>query len=144
MPSPVSISERRGRAGRDADATTPVRTVFLKGGATTTLHRHDEATAWIHVVSGEIVDERFRRDAEGGFVLERRVLRRGQSMAAPADTLHRVRALSDAAFVTTSACDCARAREASPHEVDTVRRLARTGADHEWATATAVGEPVPV
>lgn len=140
---PSSISERRGRAGRDADATTPVRTVFLKGGAVTTLHRHEEPAAWIHVVAGEIVDERWSRDAEGGFVLERRVLRRGQSMAAPADTLHRIRARADAAFVTTSACDCARAHEADRHEVDTVLRLARNGVDREWASATAVGEPVP-
>lgn len=140
---PTSASKVARRRRRDEDATTKVRTVFLKDGATTTLHRHDEAAAWIHVVSGEIVDERFRRDAEGGYVHERRVLRVGQSMAAPADTLHRVSASADAVFVTTSACDCARAKEARDHEVDVVRRLARTGADREWATATAVGEPVP-
>lgn len=134
---------RRGRAGRDADATRPVRTVFLRAGDSTTLHRHEEAAAWIHVVSGDIVEERFSRDPEGGFVEERRVLRRGQSMAAPADMLHRVSALADAAFVTTSACDCGCAREAPRQEIEAVLRLARTGADRDWATTTAVGDPSP-
>lgn len=144
MRRPASTSSApRGRAGRDADATRPVRTVFLKGGDTTTLHRHDEPAAWIHVVCGEIAEERWSPDAEGGFVHERRVLRRGQSMAAPGDALHRVSAVEDAAFVTTSACDCGCANEASHHEIDAVLRLARTGADVEWATTTAVGEPVP-
>ncbi len=134
----TSISEKRRR---DADATRPVRTVFLKGGASTALHRHDEAASWLHVVSGEIVEERWSKDEEGGFVHEQRVLRRGQSMAAPGDVLHRVRAKEDAAFVTTSACDCGCAGEAAHHEVQAVLRLARTGEDREWAASTAVGTP---
>ena len=141
-PTPVPAAPR-GRAGRDADATVPVRTVFLKEGSSTSLHRHDEHVAWVHVIAGEITEERFRRDNEGGFIHEHRVLRCGQSMAAPADTLHRVSALVDTAFVITSACDCGRAREAEAHEVDIVSRLARTGCDLEWAARTAVGEPDP-
>lgn len=131
------------RSRRDADATVPVRTVFLRGGASTTLHRHGEPAAWMHVVSGEIAEERWSPDSEGGFVYERRVLRCGQSMAAPADALHRVSALVDAAFVTTSACDCGCADEADPKDVEAVMRLARTGADREWAHRTAVGAPAP-
>ncbi|HEY8429576.1 MAG TPA: hypothetical protein VIL20_14430 [Sandaracinaceae bacterium] len=120
-----------------------MRTVFLRGGASTTLHRHGEPAAWMHVVSGEIAEERWSPDSEGGFVYERRVLRCGQSMAAPADALHRVSALVDAAFVTTSACDCGCADEADPKDVEAVMRLARTGADREWAHRTAVGAPAP-
>jgi quercetin dioxygenase-like cupin family protein len=133
----------RTRSTRDSDSTAPVRTIFLRGGAASRIHRHDEAAAWIHVVSGSIVEERWRRDPEGGFVHERRVLRKGQSMAAPADALHRVSALEDAAFVTTCACDCARAKGASPSEIDTVIRLSRTGDDHMWATSTVLGADAP-
>ena len=136
-------SVRTGRSGRDADATTPVRTVFLGNGERTALHRHDEEAAWIHVLSGAIVEERWRADDEGGFVQEQRVLRAGQSMAAPVDGLHRVIALSDAAFVITSRCDCLRARQAEPREVAIMHRLARTGRDLDWAATTAVGDPVP-
>lgn len=128
---------------RDADATAPVRTIFLRRGAASRIHTHGEDAAWIHVVSGAIVEERWARDAEGGFVHERRVLRRGQSMAAPADALHRVSALEDSAFVTTCACDCARAKGASASEIDTVIRLSRTGEDHSWASATVLGERAP-
>ena len=133
----------RASRTRDADATAPVRTIFLRRGAASRIHAHDEDAAWIHVISGAIVEERWARDAEGGFVHERRVLRRGQSMAAPADALHRVSALEDAAFVTTCACDCARAKSALPSEIDTVIRLSRTGEDHAWASATALGDPAP-
>ena len=137
------MNETSVRTGRDADATTPVRTVFLGSGVRTALHRHDEATAWIHVLAGAIVEERWRADDEGGFVQEQRVLRAGQSMAAPVDGLHRVIALSDATFVITSACDCLRARQAEPREVAVMQRLARTGPDLDWAATTAVGDPVP-
>lgn len=131
-------------ARRDADSTAPVRTLFLARGAQSAVHRHAEHAAWIHVVTGEIVEERWTRDAEGGFVHERRVLRRGQSMAAPADALHRVTALEDAAFVTTCLCDCSRAKAAAASEIETVMLLARSEADHEWATATVIGEPAPL
>lgn len=130
------------RTGRDADVTTPVRTVFLEKGACTPLHRHQEHAAWIHVIAGEVVEERWRADDEGGFVRERRLLKTGQSMAAPGDALHRVSALSDAAYVITSSCDCLRAPEADPREVVVLHRLARTGSDLEWAATTAVGAPV--
>ncbi|UJR82187.1 Hypothetical protein I5071_42520 [Sandaracinus amylolyticus] len=131
------------RASRDADATTPFRTTFLRRGQSSAVHRHDETAAWIHVVAGEVVEERWTRDAEGGFVHERRTLRCGQSMAAPADALHRVTAVDDAAFVTTCACDCARARAVPARELDAVTRLARCGEDREWATATAIGVASP-
>jgi quercetin dioxygenase-like cupin family protein len=137
------MADTSGRTGRDADATTPVRTVFLSSAERTPLHRHAEEAAWIHVLSGAIVEERWRADDEGGFVQEQRVLRAGQSMAAPVDGLHRVIALSEAAFVITSACDCLRARQAEPREVAVMQRLARSGPDLEWAATTAVGEPVP-
>ena len=136
----ASISSAKP-SGRDADSTRPVRTVFLRGGAVTALHRHKEEAAWVHVVAGEILEERWSRDPEGGFVHEQRVLRHGQSMAAPADALHRVSAREDAAFVISGTCDCGCAKEAAAHEVEAVQRLARTGDDREWATTTAVGGP---
>lgn len=136
-------SAKARSASRDADSTAPVRTIFLRRGASSSVHRHGESAAWIHVVSGEIVEERWSPDPEGGFVHERRVLRRGQSMAAPADALHRVSALEDAAFVTTCACDCARAKAAPSSEIDAALLLSRSGDDREWASATAIGEPAP-
>ena len=133
----------RARSDREVDSTTPVRTIFMRRGTASTLHQHDEAAAWFHVVSGEIVEERWTRDAEGGFLYEHRRLRKGQSMAAPADTLHRIAATADATLVSTCVCDCTRARQAAAPEIDAVMRLSRSGVDREWATATAIGVPAP-
>lgn len=107
------------------------------------MHRHEEQAAWFHVVSGEILEERWTPDSEGGFLYEQRRLRAGQAMAAPASTLHRISALADAVFVSTCLCDCTRSPAAPTHEVDTVIMLSRTGVDREWATLTALGEPAP-
>ena len=137
------MAHAKPRSKRDADSTTPVRTTFLRNGQASSVHKHVEHATWVHVVSGAIVDERWTQDAEGGFVHERRVLERGQSMAAAGESLHRVHALGDAAFVTTCACGCAQADAADPREVEVVRRLSRSGVDREWATSTALGEPTP-
>lgn len=137
------MAERAHRSSkRDADSTRPVRTVFLRRGTSSTVHRHDEPASWTHVVSGVLLEERWTRDAEGGFVHERRSLRRGQSIAAPGDALRRLTAVDDdAAFVTTSICDCAHADPAPRAEVAAVTRLSRGDADRAWASATAVGAP---
>jgi uncharacterized cupin superfamily protein len=131
------------KRGREADCTTPMRTIFLKRQSSSAIHRHAEQAAWFHVVSGEIVEERWTPDSEGGFVHEERRLRTGQSMAAPADTLHCITALEDAVFVNTCLCDCTRSPAAPTHEVDTVIMLSRSGVDRDWATLTALGEPAP-
>jgi hypothetical protein len=120
-----------------------MRTTFLRRGDASPVHRHEEHATWVHVISGTIVDERWTRDTEGGFVHERRVLEHGQSMAAPGDTLHRIRALGDATFVTSCLCGCVQAEAADPHEVEIVRRLSRSSVDREWACTTALGEPTP-
>ncbi len=126
------------RSKRDADATVPVCRTFLREGDASVVHEHDEHSSWMHVVTGEIVEERWTRQDDGGFVHERRVLRGGQSMAAPGAALHRVRALGDAAFVTTCACGCTSARAAHPREVVAMQRLSRT--DDQTGTTTSQGE----
>lgn len=128
---------------RRGDDTAPVRTIFLGAGSSSAIHRHDESAAWLHVVMGEIVEERWTRDPEGGFVYERRMLRRGQSMAAPADVLHRVTAQQEAAFISTCWCDCCLARAADAEEIEAVMRLTREGGDREWALSTLNGDPTP-
>jgi uncharacterized cupin superfamily protein len=128
---------------RRGDDTAPVQTIFLAAGRSSAIHRHDESTAWLHVVTGEIVEERWTRDTEGGFIYERRKLRRGQSMAAPADVLHRVTAIEEAAFISTCLCDCCRANAADASEIDAVMRLTRDEGDREWALTTMSGSPAP-
>jgi len=137
------MSQTSLRSKRDTDATIPVHTTFLREGDASAVHEHGEHSVWMHVVAGEIVEERWTRDRDGGFEHERRVLRGGQSMAAPGDVLHRVRAIGDAAFVTTCACGCMHARAAHPRDVVTVQRLAHASADAAWATTTALGDPAP-
>jgi len=137
------MASNGAKRGREADSTTPMRTIFLRGESASAIHRHDEQAAWFHVVSGVILEERWTPDAEGGFVHEMRRLHTGQSMAAPADTLHRITALEDAVFVNTCLCDCTRSTPAPTREIDTVIMLSRTGADREWATSTALGELAP-
>lgn len=128
---------------RRGDDTAPVQTIFLAKGSSSAIHRHDESAAWLHVVTGEIVEERWTQDTEGGFVYERRRLRRGQSMAAPADVLHRVTAIEEAAFISTCLCDCCRAIAADAGEIDAVMRLTRSEDDQEWALSTMNGGPAP-
>ena len=108
------------KRGREADATRPVKTVFLKRGVATPVHHHRDVTSWTHVVAGELLDERWRRDQHGQVVHEKRVLRKDQALAAPGETLHRVRALTDTAFVTSCAedCGCASSKLGEP-DVDT-------------------------
>jgi len=133
------MSERTSKRGREADATRPVRTVFLERGAATDLHHHSEPTAWLHVVSGAMVDERWSRDADGRLVHERRVLRRDQALAARADSLHRVRALEDTAFVTTCADGCGCARIAD--DLEAREALFAESRGDETARVTSVGGP---
>lgn len=129
------------RVKRDDEATVPVRTTFLRRGQASPVHRHDEPAAWMHVIAGDVVEERWTHDPAGGFVHERRALRGGQAMAAPGDVLHRVRALGDAVLVTTCACGCLSADAVDRHALHVAQRAAR--ADRAFATATAVGEPSP-
>lgn len=126
--------ERRRR--REAEATRPVKTVFLPRGAKTTLHHHRDESSWTHVVSGDMVDERWRCDANGELVRERRVLRADQALAAPGDALHRVEALTDLAFVTTcqDGCTCALAAD-EELEVELAAQADRS------SLITAVGSP---
>jgi quercetin dioxygenase-like cupin family protein len=131
------------KRGRDADNTTPMRTTFLARGSASSIHQHQEHAAWFHIVSGEIVEDRWTPDAEGGFIHERRRLCAGQSMAAPANTLHRIRSLDDAVFVTTCLCDCLRSIPARACEIDAMLKLTRTGPDRAWACETAQGDPSP-
>lgn len=129
------------RSRRDDD-TRPVRTVFLRRGESSAVHRHDEPAAWTHVVSGVLLEERWTRDSEGGFVHERHSRRGGQLVAAPGDALLRITAVDDdAVLVTTSRCDCAQAEPAPRAEIAAVTRLSRSDADRAWASATAVGAP---
>jgi quercetin dioxygenase-like cupin family protein len=129
---------------REEDETRPVRTLILRRGASSALHRHDEDAAWFHVVEGEIVEERWTRDPEGGYLQEQRRLRVGQSMAAPADALHRIEACEDAVVISTCASDCACCTPASAPEIDAVLRLARAEVDRDWATTTALGPMSPL
>ena len=133
------MSERTSKRGREADATRPVRTVFLERCAATDLHHHSEPNAWLHVVSGAIVDERWSRDEGGRLVHERRVLRRDQALAARSDSLHRVRALEDSVFVTTCVEDCAHARIAD--DLEAREALFAVSRGDETTRVTSVGVP---
>ncbi|MCA9607474.1 MAG: hypothetical protein KC619_17830 [Myxococcales bacterium] len=132
------MTRPKAEGGREAEATRPVRTVFLKRGAITALHHHTDPSAWTRVVTGEMVDERWHRASDGRLVHETRLLRADQALAAPAD-LHRVRALEDTAFVTTCADDCGCAQAADASEAGAVRWASARG--HRSAAVTAVGTP---
>lgn len=135
------MQREHAKGGREAEATRPVRTVFLRRGAVTDLHRHDEPSAWTRVVSGRIVDERWHRAEGGNLVRDERVLRADQALAAPTGALHRVRALEDTAFVTSCSDECGCARPAALEEL-CAADVARAMSDRS-ATETAVGAPSP-
>ena len=125
------------------ETTTPVRTLFMRRGTASVVHRHDEPAMWLHVVSGEVVEERWKSDAFGAFVCEKRRLRRGQSIAAPADGLHRITAIEDAALVATCFCDCMHSQPAAAADLDRVSALSQCAHENEWASSTVLGLQAP-
>jgi hypothetical protein len=129
------------RSGRDADATVPVRTTFLKSGEASSVHAHGPTTLWTHVVSGELVEDRWSRRPGAGFVHERRALRAGQAMAAPGEALHCVRARLDTVFVSTCACGCLAAEAVDPSWLQELRRSVPM--ELEVGSATVAGARAP-
>lgn len=134
-------SRESARKGRDADATVPVRTTFLRQGEASPVHEHGHEPLWTHVISGELVEDRWSARAGGGFVHERRALRTGQAMAAPGESLHCVRARRDTVFVTTCSCGCLGAKAIEPERLDAIRRSAPM--ELEVASATVAGLVAP-
>lgn len=105
------------------------------------MHQHGQGSQWTHVISGELVEDRWRPCAGGGFVHERRALHSGQAIAAPGDAFHCVRARRDTVFVTTCPCGCLGAKAIEPDRLAEIRR--RAPMELEVASATVVGEPAP-
>jgi len=65
--------------------------ICYEPGQRTSIHDYDSQTAWIHVVQGEVLEERFRLTATGEVKLQREVdLRTGMvEMMASGNSIHR-------------------------------------------------------
>src|SRR5690349_10570162 len=77
---------------------------WLKRGARSEIVGHESSDAWLHVLSGAIVEERYVRPPEGGqgeWSYEVRHLRSGQSSLLPKGAFHRIAASTDASVLTT-------------------------------------------
>jgi len=73
---------------------------WLRAGAHGEIVSHGESDAWLHVVSGAIVEERWTA-GDSGWDFEVRHLRTGDSSHLPKGALHRLAASTVASIVTT-------------------------------------------
>lgn len=73
---------------------------WLRRGSRTEIMSHGESDAWLHVVSGALVEERWTV-GELGWDFEVRHLRTGDSSHLPKGALRRLAASSDASVMTT-------------------------------------------
>jgi hypothetical protein len=73
---------------------------WLRCGAQSEIVSHGDSDAWLHVVSGAIVEERWT-SGNDGWDFEVRHLRTGYSSLLPKGALHRLAASTDASIVTT-------------------------------------------
>jgi hypothetical protein len=73
---------------------------WLRRGAQSEIVSHGESDAWLHVIGGAIVEERWLV-GETGWAFEVRHLRTGDSSHLPKGALRRLAASSDASIVTT-------------------------------------------
>jgi hypothetical protein len=73
---------------------------WLRRGSHGEIVSHGESDAWLHVVSGAVVEERWTAGDEG-WHFEVRHLRTGDSSLLPKGGLHRVAGGTDASIVTT-------------------------------------------
>lgn len=77
---------------------------WLRRGARSEIVGHETSDAWLHVISGAIVEERYVRPPEGGngeWSYEVRHLRSGDSSHLPKGAFHRIAASADASVLTT-------------------------------------------
>ena len=77
---------------------------WLKRGARSEILGHAEGDAWLHVLSGAIVEERYLRPPTrdfGEWAYEVRHLRSGDSSHLPKGAFHRIAASTDASVLTT-------------------------------------------
>jgi hypothetical protein len=77
---------------------------WLKRGARSQIVGHERSDAWLHVLSGAIVEERYVRPPAGSvgeWSYEVRHLRSGQSSHLPKGGFHRIAASADASVLTT-------------------------------------------
>ena len=73
---------------------------WMRRGSSGEIASHGESDAWLHVVSGAVVEERWTSGDEG-WHFEVRHLRTGDSSHLPKGALHRLAAGTDASIVTT-------------------------------------------
>ncbi len=73
---------------------------WLRRGSHGEIVSHGESDAWLHVVSGALVEERWTA-GDHGWAFEVRHLRTGDSSHLPKGALHRLAAGTDASIVTT-------------------------------------------
>ncbi len=99
---------------------------WLRRGARSEIVGHEKSDAWLHVLSGAIVEERYVRPPEGSageWSYEVRHLRSGDSSVLPKGAFHRIAASTDASVLTTySPGPLAEVRIAGPK---TARELVR-------------------
>lgn len=96
-----TVSERghtRASVARYAEHQIVAR--WLRRGSHSEIVSHGASDAWLHVVSGAIVEERWTAGDEG-WHFEVRHLRTGDSSHLPKGALHRLAASTDASIVTT-------------------------------------------
>ena len=112
-------------------------------GAASPIQGHGASAASLRVVEGEIVEERWTRGEDGGWVYARQKLRAGDTTELPPGALQRIAALRAASVVTTYTPPPADAIEPIAPGVVSMLESARAGMDGSTSTSVEIWAPRP-
>jgi len=137
------------RSLRLGDGEHHVVSAFWPRGTATPVHEH-EGDAWLHVLSGEVIEERWTRAEDGGWVYASLRLRAGDQSSLPPGAVHRLAARRDSSVIIAARRPCTDATAHLDPELHAVIRLSRTDVAHAAAvqgppssTSVGVSSPLP-
>lgn len=137
------------RTRRGASSTTLVRSdehvvtaSWWPAGSASEVRGHGTSHASIRVLEGELVEERWTRGVDHGWVYEQRRLRAGDSVEVPPGTLHRLAARRSASVITTCSPPPGPIAPIEPAVVSMLE-MARTGMLEATSTSVELWAPAP-
>jgi quercetin dioxygenase-like cupin family protein len=119
-----------------------VEAAWWPAGAAIEAHTHDVDTT-LHVLSGEIVEERWLQSDDDGWRYDPRRLRAGERSTLAAGEVHRIGVRRSASVLVSSSRACEACVRPQPR-LDALVRLSRT--ESAWSgppVTTCVGWPAP-
>lgn len=99
--APAKAGRGDSRATLIESADHQVAAVWWPRMTASALHGHGASATWLHVVTGELVEERWTLGRDGEWRYEVVRVRAGESSLLPSGSYHRVRARTDSSVIST-------------------------------------------